>query len=182
MIAMFWPPAKSFVVLPDYVSNPIIFTTKKEIMHFFKKNQLLATLSVALMFLFTMPVQASAGDFTDDELRNFANAYVQLMSISQQGQQQMIQEIENHDMTVMRFNEITMQAQEMPVEEIEMTEEEAEAFAKLSQVIEEIQMEQEDIFEEAIEAEGLSPERFDVIMREFQQDPELQQRVQELMR
>ncbi len=151
-------------------------------MHFFKKKQLFAALSMALMFFVASPVQAAGGDFTDDELRNFANAYVQLMSISQQGQQQMIQEIENHDLTVMRFNEITMQAQEMPVEDIEMTEEEAEAFAKLSKVIEEIQMEQEDIFEEAIEAEGLSPERFDAIMTEFQQNPELQLRVQELMR
>ncbi len=175
-------PPRSFVVLPFNPLNPNFFTTKKKLMYFNKKNQIVAALTMALLFLFALPVKANPGGFSDEESMSFANAYVNLMQISQMGQQQMIAEIEEHDLTVQRFNEINMQAQQVPLEDVDMTEEEAEAYVTVIAIIEEIQVEQESLLVKAVEDSGLEMKKFEEIMMEFQQNPELQQRVQELMR
>ncbi len=150
-------------------------------MHLFKKNHIIATVSLALVFMFALPLKANPGGFSDEELQSFANAVVQIIAIQQQGQAEMIEKIEDHDMTVQRFNEINMQAQQMPVEEIDMTEEELEAYIKLNEAIEKIQVDMEDVLIKAIEDEDITIEKYEEIMTEYQQNPELQQRIQELM-
>lgn len=152
-------------------------------MYFLKKNQitLLSTLTLSIVLFFSLPVKGMADDFSDSELESFANAVVQIMSIQQQGQQQMIAKIEEADMTVQRFNEITMQVQEMGVDQVEMSEEEAEVFIILSEEIEQIQINLEDIMIDTIEDEGITIEKYEEIMAAYQQDPELQQRVQQLL-
>ncbi len=151
-------------------------------MHLLKKNQitLLSTLTLSIVLFFSLPVKGMADDFSDSELESFANAVVQIMSIQQQGQQQMMAVIEEADMTVQRFNEITMQVQEMGVDQVEMSEEEAEVFIILSEEIEQIQINLEDIMIGTIEDEGITIEKYEEIMAAYQQDPELQQRVQQL--
>ncbi len=152
-------------------------------MHLLKKNQitLLSTLTLSIVLFFSLPVKGMADDFSDSELESFANAVVQIMSIQQQGQQQMMAVIEEADMTVQRFNEITMQVQEMGVDQVEMSEEEAEVFIILSEEIEQIQINLEDIMIDTIEDEGITIEKYEEIMAAYQQDPELQQRVQQLL-
>ncbi len=150
-------------------------------MHFFKKNHIITTLFLAFVFLFALPLKANPGGFSDEELQSFANAVVQVIAIQQQGQAQMMEVIEDHDMTVQRFNEINMQAQEMPIEEIEMTEEELEVYLKLIEEIEKIQIDLEDVLIKTIEDEDITIEKYEEIMTEYQQNPELQQRIQELM-
>ncbi len=151
-------------------------------MYFFKKKHVIAALTFTFLFLLTVPLKANPGGFTDDELRSFANAVVQVISIQQQGQAQMIEKIEEEDMTVQRFNEINMQTQEMPLEQIDMTEKEAESYIVLLEEIEQIQIELEDVLIGTIEDAGITIEKYEEIMTEYQQNPELQQRVQELMR
>jgi len=150
-------------------------------MRFFKKNHVFAAIALAFVFLAATPVKANPGGFSDDELQQFANAVVQVISIQQEGQTEMIAAIEEHDMTVQRFNEINMQAQQMPLEDVEATEEELENFEKASATVEEVQIELEDVLIGTIEEEGLSLEKYEEIMAEYQQNPELQQRIQEMM-
>lgn len=150
-------------------------------MYFSKKNYF-TTLMIALFILFSAPLKANPGGFSDDELKGFANAFVQVMSIQQQGQMQMIEQIEEHEMTVQRFNEIYMQSMEMPIEEIEMeSQEEMESFLAVSEEIDKIQVELEGVLISTIEEEGLSIEKYEAIITEYQQNPELQQRIQQLM-
>ncbi len=149
-------------------------------MYFSKKNYF-TTFMIALLVLFAAPLKANPGGFSDDELKSFANAFVQVMSIQQQGQMQMIEQIEEHDMTVQRFNEIYMQSMEMPMEEIEMAPEEAESFLAVSEEIEKIQVELEVELISTIEEEDLTIEKYEEIITEYQQNPELQQRIQQLM-
>ncbi len=151
-------------------------------MYFFKKKHVIAALTFTFLFLLTVPLKANPGGFTDDELKSFANAVVQVISIQQQGQAQMIEKIEEEDMTVQRFNEINMQAQEMPIEQVDMTEKEAESYIVLLEEIEQIQIGLEDVLIGTIEDAGITIEKYEEIMTEYQQNPELQQRVQELMR
>ncbi len=150
-------------------------------MHFFKKNHVFTTIALAFVFMAATPVKANPGGFSDDELQQFANAVVQVISIQQEGQNEMIAAIEDNDMNVQRFNEINMQAQQMPLEDVEATEEELENFQKANEAVEQVQIELESVLIGSIEDEGLSIEKYEEIMAEYQQNPELQQRVQEMM-
>ncbi len=150
-------------------------------MRFFKKSQVFSAIALAFVFLAATPVKANPGGFSDEALQQFANAVVQVISIQQQGQNEMIEAIEEHDMNVQRFNEINMQAQQMPLEDVEATDEEIENFQKANEAVEQVQIELEDVLIGTIEEEGLSIDKYEEIMAEYQQNPELQQRVQELM-
>ncbi len=150
-------------------------------MYFLKKHQIAATLTLALVFIFTGTIKANPGGFTDRELQSFANAVVQVISIQQQGQAQMIASIQEEEMTVQRFNEIMLQTQEVALGEIGLSEEEMEQYLKVAGEIEKIQIELETILIESIEEEGLSIEKYEEIMMEYQQNPELQERIQELV-
>lgn len=151
-------------------------------MYFLRKKSFFTTLIIALFVMFSAPLKANPGGFSDEELKGFANAFVQVMSIQQQGQMQMIEKIEENDMTVERFNEIYMQSMEMPLEEIEFSSpEEKESFTAVSEEIEMIQAELEGVLINTIEEEGLSIEKYEEIIAEYQQNPELQQKIQELM-
>lgn len=150
-------------------------------MRFLKKNQVFTAIAMAFLFLAATPVKANPGGFSDDELQKFANAVVQVISIQQEGQTEMIAAIEKHDLDVQRFNEINMQAQQMPLEDVEATEEELENYTKASESVEEVQIELEDVLIGTIEEEGLSLEKYEEIMAEYQQNPELQQRIQQMM-
>ncbi len=148
---------------------------------YFSKKSYFSTLLIAVFVLFAVPLKGNPGGFSDDELKNFANAIVQVMSVQQQGQMQMIEQIEEQEMTVQRFNELYMQAQQMPLDDIEAEGEEMESFLEISEEIEKIQMELESVLVNIIEEEDLSIEKYEHIMTEYQQNPELQQRIQQLM-
>ncbi len=150
-------------------------------MRFFKKNHVFTAIALAFVFLAATPLKANPGGFSDEELQQFANAVVQVISIQQEGQNEMIAAIEEHELSVQRFNEINMQAQQMPLEEVEATEEELENFEKASETVEEVQIQLEGVLIGTIEEEGLSIEKYEEIMAEYQQNPELQQRIQEMM-
>ena len=150
-------------------------------MRFIKKNQVFSILALAFIVLFSTPLKANPGGFTDEELEKFAGAVMQVMTIQQEGQGEMIGIIEEHGMTVERFNEIMMQAQEMPLEQVEATEEEKETYLEVIEMIDEIQIGLEEELVEAIEEEGLSIEKYEEIMQEYQQNPELQQLIQQML-
>ncbi len=149
-------------------------------MYFSKKN-CFSTILIALFILFAAPLKGNPGGFSDDELRNFANAVVQVISIQQQGQMQMIEHIEEHEMSVQRFNELYMQAQQMPLDDIDVEGDEMESFIEISEEIEKIQVDLESVLINTIQEEGLSVEKYESIMAEYQQNPELQQRIQQMM-
>ncbi len=93
-------------------------------MLFSKGKKIFTAFTVAFLFLFSTPINVNAQDFSDDELQKFADAVVQVMNIQQQSQVQMIEIIEDNDMTVERFNELMMQTQQAPGQEIDAPEEE----------------------------------------------------------
>ncbi len=150
-------------------------------MRFIKKSQVFSILALAFIVLFSTPLKANPGGFSDEELEKFANAILQVMTIQHEGQAEMIEIIEDHGMTVERFNEIMMQAQEMPLEQVEATEEEKEVYLEVIEQIDEIQIELEEELVEVIEEEGLSIEKYEEIMQEYQQNPELQQLIQQML-
>ncbi len=150
-------------------------------MFFIKKEKVYSMMAFLLMVLFAGPLTAGSDDFSDDELKKFANSIMQVMTIQQQGQAQMVAQIEDVGLTIERFNELMTQAQELPLEEIVNSEEELEKFLKANERLEAIQVEMEEVLIASIEGEGLTLEKYEEIVTAYQQSPELQQRVMELL-
>lgn len=118
-------------------------------------------------------------EYSDNELIDFINAAQAVTPLQQESQMKMIQEVEDNDLTVEKFNTI-LDAQSTGAE-VEATEEELTAFASAIEGIQEIQLEYEGVITEAITEEGISPQKYQEIMNYYQQDPELQMRINVLM-
>lgn len=150
-------------------------------MYLLKKRAFLSPFIFSLLIIFAISTKANPGGFTDEEITGFVNAYTKVTDIQQQSQMQMVEVIEEHDMDVQRFNLLYMQMQQMPIEEIDGTDKEKEDMADIIEEIEKIQLEIETVLIKTIEDEGLTIDKYTEIMNEIQQNPELQQRIQQEM-
>jgi hypothetical protein len=150
-------------------------------MNFTKTRALAAVLSL-LALLFVVPSQAqTTNDYDDEELKKFAKVVVDVITIQQESQMQMISTIEQHEMSIQRFNEMMIESQDRPLDEVDGSQEEKEAFTDISIQIMAIQEEMEDRLIESIQREGFTIEQYEQLLRDYQHDPELQQRVQDLV-
>ncbi|MFP4340805.1 MAG: DUF4168 domain-containing protein [Cyclobacteriaceae bacterium] len=120
-------------------------------------------------------------DFSDEELKNFISVNEEVVKVQQEAEQEMMQVIDSEDgITVERFNEIA-QAQQNPDMEVNIGEEEMMAFRNAAQKVMDVQRETEAEVAEVVEEEGMAFEDYRQIMMAYQQDPELQQRIQSMI-
>jgi hypothetical protein len=119
------------------------------------------------------------GEYTDEELMTFIRASRQVMPLQQESQMRMIREIEQENLSLERFNMI-LESHTRGME-IETTDDEMESFTSALESIQEIQIEYEEKIISSIEREGLSVEQFQAIFADYQQDQDLQMRVNALM-
>ncbi len=150
-------------------------------MYLFKRSSYLSAFILSLLMAFSVSLKAGSGDFSDKEIKSFAKALTKVMDVQQQSQMQMIQIIDEHDMDVQRFNLLYMQMQQMPLEEVDGTDKEKESMEKIVEEIEKIQMEIESDLIKVIEGEGLTLEKYEAIITEYQHNSELQERIQKEM-
>ena len=132
-----------------------------------------------LMISFRGSAQPQQTEYTDEELKTFIRVARDIMPLQQESQMRMLEEIEDAGLSVERFNMI-LEAHSMG-QEIDITEDEMNAFHNALEAVQEVQSEYEQIIFDAIREEGISPERYLAIFADYQQDPELQMRVNELM-
>ncbi len=125
------------------------------------------------------PPAQETPDYSDEELENFVEAALEVMPLQQESQALMIDEIEEHGLTVETFNTI-LEARQKGVD-AEVTEEEMEAFETALLAIQAIELEYNDKIVEEIEDAGITPAKYEEIMAFYQQDPELQMRVNQIM-
>ena len=124
-----------------------------------------------------MPQQRDI-DVSDGEINQFASVFVELQSMNQGVQQEMMSAVEEEGIEVQRFNQI-MQAQQDPNKEVEANEEELQNFAKASQAVEQIQAKVQKEMEKVITENDLTVQRYQQIMMAVRTDTELQQRLQQ---
>ncbi len=118
-------------------------------------------------------------EYSDDDLLVFINAAIKVMPLQQESQVKMIGKIEDEDLTVEKFNNI-LEAFSTG-QEAEATESEMESFNNAMDAIQDVQLEYEEIIGKAITDEGITPAKYEEILINYQQDPELQMRVNMLM-
>lgn len=150
-------------------------------MHLLKNRIFAAFFAFTAIMAMSIPSMAQDQEYSDEELQQFADVVVEVITIQQQTQMQMIGIIEEHEMSIQRFNEMMVESQEKPLEEVEATEQEKEVFADISVQIMEIQDGMNDQIIKKIEDSGLTVERYEQILQDYQQSPELQERVKNLM-
>jgi hypothetical protein len=118
-------------------------------------------------------------EYSDEELETFVVAALEVMPLQEESQLKMIGEIEERDLTVDRFN-IILETQQMG-QEPDATEEELEAFDEALKAIQAIQKDYHEDMIRVIEDSGISLEKYEEILINYQQDPELQLRIGEIM-
>lgn len=116
---------------------------------------------------------------TDAELEKFAEAYQGIQVANQDAQKKMIAVVEGEDLEIGTFNEIH-QAR-MQNQQVEATDEDLERHARAVEKIEKMQPEIQAEMEEIITDADLTVDRYQQIATAMQNDPQLQQRLQEIM-
>ncbi len=159
-----------------------------------KTNYLIEkTLTVATLFSFIFFIGALTSnaqqmqqqqqiktDYSDEELEQFVETYLEAMPLYEESEEKMIEEIEDQGLTVEQFNDILAQL-ENPQVEVTATEEEIEAFEKAMEEVQEIQMTYNLKINSVIEDNDMTNEEYEMIIMAYQQDRELQQRIDELI-
>ncbi len=143
---------------------------------------LLTVFFIGSTFLFGQfePQQAEPATVSDDELKLFAAAFIEVQEIDHQAQEEMMGAVEGSGLTVDRYNEI-QQSQHMPDQDANATEEEMESYEKANENIGAIQASAQQEMIEKIEDEGLSINRYQEIMMAVQNDMQLQEKLQEYL-
>jgi hypothetical protein len=128
-----------------------------------------------------LPPQQSpqAQNYSDEQLESFVEAAMEVMPIQEESQLKMIEEIEQKDLTVERFNMIL--ETRLSGQDPDIPEEEMEAFESALESIQQIQLEYQEKIINAIEDAGMTPAMYEEIIANYQQDPELQMRVDGIM-
>lgn len=156
------------------------------------KSQFIAVgMIAAVIAFFSLPVQAQFQmppqeapqiEVSDEELELFIDASMNAQTVQMQSQQEMIAIVDEEGIEVNTYNEI-MQAQQMgqSPEDIGVSESDLEKFERANEKIQEVEVRMERDLAQAVEDEGMEMERFQEINMAIQQDPELQQRAQQII-
>jgi hypothetical protein len=94
-------------------------------------------------------------EFSDNEIESFVTATKEVIKLQTEIEQEMIQAIEDSDLTIERFNEIMMAQQNQQSLDAVATEDELESFSEAAQKIIEIQSEMQEEIINVLNEEGL---------------------------
>lgn len=124
-----------------------------------------------------------AAEVSSEDIEKFARAIAQLQTIQQETQTELLQIVEGQGLTPDRFNEIA-EAQQNPqaAPSVEISDEELQNFEQAANEITAVRQQTQARFQEAVQAEGLAVDQFNQILAAVQQDPELQQEVEQILR
>jgi hypothetical protein len=127
------------------------------------------------------PQQQTDTDISDEELERFLEVSSTVQQIQMEAQLEMVEKVEEEGLDVETYNQIA-EARHMGQsdDELNVSDEQLAAFDRASENVEEMERDMESELTQAVEEEGMDMERFMVINMSLQQDPALQQRVQEM--
>jgi hypothetical protein len=125
--------------------------------------------------------QQVATDFSDTDLKQFADASSRLMAVQQEGEKTMMGILQEEKLTVEKFNEMAQAHQQQKLNEVEASAEEMAAFNKAAQRMMELQPTMQKDVETAIQKDGMTLEKYEQIMVAYRQDASLQEKVNKMM-
>ncbi|MFD2697010.1 DUF4168 domain-containing protein [Mesonia sediminis] len=134
----------------------------------------------AMVMLLSANAFAQEAQVSDADLAKFAEAYKAVQVENRELQQEMVAYMKKEGMEVQRFQAI-QQASVNPNQEVEATPAEMKSYKKVVAKVQEMQPQLQKDMMSIIQDKGLSIERYQQIGAALQQNPELQQKLQNLM-
>jgi hypothetical protein len=120
-------------------------------------------------------------DYSDNELQSFIDTNKEVVKVQQEAEQEMMQAIQQQDgISVERFNEIA-EAQQNPDADVDISQEEMEAFRGAAQKVMDVQRETQAEIAAVVEDEGMEFSKYRQMMMAYQQSPEMQAKIREMM-
>ena len=126
-----------------------------------------------------LPEQAPETSIDSEEIERFANAFESVQALQNEARDSMMQAIEEEGLDIETYSQVFQMQQQGLEPSEELSQEEQEQFEQVDARINEIEQEAQADIEQAITDADLEVERFEEIFMAIQQDPELQQQVQE---
>lgn len=125
--------------------------------------------------------EGSSINVDQEELERFANAFKSVQKIQSESRQKMAQAIKDQGLTIEEYNQMFRAQQQSGTAESEMSAEKQQQFQQADARINEIEQQAQNDIENAITEKGMEMQRFESIWTSIQQDPELQQKVQQIL-
>ncbi len=165
-------------------------------MNFHKHNITIFFSAFLLIFalIFALPQGAIASNdepeeeeevtfrFSEEELLNFFDANQEISAMQREMQGRMAETVQQHDMTLERFNQIARANQIGALQAGTFSDEEINAFNVLGPQISQIQREQQASIPLILEDKGFTTESYQEILNDYRTDEQLQAHVRELLR
>ncbi len=121
-------------------------------------------------------------EVSDEELESFLEVSYELREVQMESQQEMIAVVEDEGLSVEVYNLIAEAEQTgQPIDELEVSSDDLDNYSRASAQIAEMELELEPELERVITENGMEMVRFQEINIALQQDPVLQQRIQQMM-
>jgi hypothetical protein len=140
-------------------------------------STLLMASRISAQLSFQLPSRSTA--YSDEILMAFIRTVREVMPLQKESQMKMIREIENRNISFDQFNAI-LEAHSRGMDS-DATQEEMDAFTNAIEGIEDIQLDYEQKILEVMEEQNITAEEYQGILADYQQDTELQMRVNDLM-
>lgn len=129
-----------------------------------------------------MPDVPSSEDVSEEELNQFVTTISEIEPIQVQLQSDVQTLVQEHDISMERFQQLMMAMQNPQMaDQVEITEEERESIQTIQPDLSDLQMKAEEKMIEKIQANGLNIQRYQAIMMGAQQDQELMSRLQQAL-
>ena len=127
--------------------------------------------------------QAPKVQVSQEELQKFANAVKKLQPIQKNALSQITTAIKQQNLSEKRFGEIYQSKQSPQAQQTaKVTPEENKKFEQVNAKIRQIQKSDQSKMEQTVKSEGLEPPRFEQIFLAIRQDPQLLQKVRQMLR
>ncbi len=120
-------------------------------------------------------------DFSDEELQQFTKAAEAVNQISQEADARMVKAIEDAGMDLDTFNKMAAAQQNPNAQAPEGGDADMQKFQEANMELQQIQTEMQPKMVSAIEDSGMDVAKYQEVMMAYQQSPELQAKIKELM-
>ena len=148
----------------------------------------LSLLCMVCLISITVTAQPSQGkkqesaSYSAETLDKFIEATKHVSRIQQEGEQKMVQMIEEEDLDIETFNKIAeMMMSPEQVQDDNISAEQMESFNSVLEKLQVFQVEMQREMESAITGTGMEVEEYQNIIEDYQSDPALQQQIQEML-
>lgn len=126
--------------------------------------------------------ETSNSQISDEQIMRFVDISKKINMVQQEAQLEMVSIIQSHGMDVNKFNEMAQQQQNPEAAPaLSISDQDKLSFENAMKDLEVYQMEVQQQMEALVIKGNLELDEFNAIMQAYQQNPEIQQKVNELM-